>query len=178
MNKKQYNNLLKDLTAVFVKHGFDPRALPVKGQKQVEDKIKNIKPYEYYHPNTYGSKNIFDEFVKTKNLKLVWARNSSRVSHYQLDPYAVAKISPDYCPVTGALIDYGIGYNQITDNPYFRPGIDHIIAVSNGGVKFGDINNIQIVSQHYNTIKSFGSSIECIKWANFELTTEANNAIL
>ena len=80
------------------------------------------------------------------------------------------KIAPDYCPVTGAVLDYGIGNHQITDNSYFRPGIDHILAVGNGGVKFGDITNIQIVSQHYNTIKNFGSEIEAIKWVAFELS--------
>ena len=169
MNKKQYNDLKKDLAKVFAKHRFDPCALPVVGQREVEQQITNRELYNYYHPATYGSKTIFDEFVKTKDLKLVWARNSSRVKHYQLDPYDVAKIAPDYCPVTGAVLDYGIGNHQITDNSYFRPGIDHILAVGNGGVKFGDISNIQIVSQHYNTIKNFGSEIEAIKWVAFEL---------
>ena len=64
----------------------------------------------------------------------------------QFDPYDVAKIGSDYCPVTGAVLDYGIGNLQITDNSYFRSGIDLIMAVRNGGVKFGDITNIQIVS--------------------------------
>ena len=169
MNKKQYDTLKKDLTAVFAKHKFNPCALPVKGQRAVERQIKERQFYEYYHPATYGSKAIFDEFCRSYDLKLVWARNSSRVKHYQLDPYDVAKISPDYCPVTGAVLDYGIGNHQITDHGYFRPGIDHIIAVGNGGVKFGDITNIQIVSQHYNTIKNFGSEIEAIKWIAFEL---------
>ena len=170
MNKKQYNSFKKDLLAVYAKHGFDPRALPVKGQREVEDKISNRVAYEYYHPGTYVSKPVYQEFTATNNLKLVWAKNSSRVRYYQLDPHEVAAIAPDYCPVTGAILDYGVGNNQITDNSYFRPGIDHILAVGNGGIKFGDITNIQIVSQHYNTIKNFGSEIEAIKWVNFELT--------
>lgn len=169
MNRKQYNDLRADLAAVFEKHGFDARALPVKGQRQVEERIKNRQPFQIYHPGTYGSKNIFDEFTKTGNLKLVWARMSSRVREYELDPYQVAEIAPDTCPVTGAWIDYGYGHNQITDNTYFRPGIDHIIAVGNGGKKYGDITNIQIVSQHYNTIKNFGTEIEAIKWVAFEV---------
>ena len=125
MNKKQYNDLKKDLAKVFAKHRFDPCALPVVGQREVEQQITNRELYNYYHPATYGSKTIFDEFVKTKDLKLVWARNSSRVKHYQLDPYDVAKIALDYChTVTGAVLDYGIGNHPITDNSYFRPGID------------------------------------------------------
>ena len=172
MNQKQYEDLKADLLAVFEKHGFDPINLKVKGQKSVEKKILRMRdqPYQIYHPETYGSPAIFEEFQKTRNLKLVWARMSSAVRIYELDPYEVAEISRDRCGVTGALIDYGYGYNQITDNPYFRPGIDHIQAVANGGKKFGDITNIQIVSQHFNTIKNYGSIIDALKWTRYELS--------
>ena len=126
-------------------------------------------PYELYDVNTYGSPIIFDEFKRTKDLKLVWARMSSSVKDYQLDPEQVAKIAPDRCPVTGALIDYGYGFNRITDNPYFRPGIDHKVAVNNGGNKYGDITNIQIVAELYNTIKNCGTIIDAIKWVGYDL---------
>ena len=36
MNKKQYNDPKKDLTAVFAKHKFDPVLCPVVGQREVE----------------------------------------------------------------------------------------------------------------------------------------------
>ena len=171
MNQKQYNDFLVDLTAVFDKHGFRSRAVKVQGQSAVEKKIlhQQQNPYSMYHAETYGSRAIYQEFKKTGNLKLVWARMSSSVKLYELDPVEVAKIAPDYCPVTGALIDYGYGFNQITDNPYFRPGIDHKISVANGGVKYGDITNIQIVSQFYNTTKNYGTIIDAIKWVGFEL---------
>jgi hypothetical protein len=97
---------------------------------------------------------------------------SASVRSYELDPLDVAAISPDHCPVTGALIDYGYGLNQSTENPYFRPGIDHKKAVGNGGRMHGDINNIQIVSQFYNTIKNYGTLIDAIKWVNFDLKTQ------
>ena len=69
MNKKQYDILKKDLTAVFAKHKFNPCALPVVGQREVEKQITERVLYDYYHPATYGSKVIFDEFVKTNNFK-------------------------------------------------------------------------------------------------------------
>lgn len=169
MNQKQYNEFRQDLAQVYNKYGFDPKTLPVQGQRKVEEIIKNREPHKYYHPATYGSKDIFDEFQRTGNLKLVWARMSSRVREYQLDPVEVAEIAPDYCPANGLLLDYGYGNNRITENTYFRPGIDHIIAVGNGGAKYGDITNIQIVSQHFNTIKNMGTSIDAIKWVGFEL---------
>jgi hypothetical protein len=171
MNQEQYNALLVDLKTAFDKHGFHSRAVKVQGQSSVEEKIlhQKLNPYGIYHAETYGSTAIFEEFKRTRNLKLVWAKMSPSVKEYQLDPEQVAAISPDHCPVTGAVIDYGYGLNRITDNPYFRPGIDHRIAVANGGAKYGDINNTQIVSQFYNTIKSYGTMINAIQWLNFEL---------
>ena len=171
MNQSQYNGLLADLKAVFDKHGFHSRAVKVQGQRAVEDKILHQKanPYEIFHADTYGSRAIYQEFKKTGDLKLVWARMSSSVRLYELDPVEVAKISPDYCPVTGALFDYGYGFNQVTDYPYFRPGIDHKIAVGNGGVMLGDITNAQIVSQFYNTIKNYGTTVDALKWLFFDL---------
>jgi hypothetical protein len=123
-----------------------------------------------FDSSTYGSKDIFDEFQQKKDLKLVWARMSSSVREYKLDPYDVANIAPDNCPVTGALIDYGYGRNRVTDNPFHRPGIDHIVARGNFGAAHGDISNIQILSQHFNTVKSYGTEIEAIKWVGFELS--------
>jgi len=176
MKQNQWNDFLSDLNAVYQKHGFNSRAIKVKGQSHQEEKIQEQKenPYEYYNAETYGSTVIFEEFKRTKNLKLVWARMSASVKEYQLDPVEVANIAPDYCPVTGALIDYGYGLNRVTDNPCFRPGIDHIKSVGNGGNKYKDITNIQIVSQYYNTIKNYGSIIDAVKWLNFELDKISN----
>ena len=172
MKQSEFENFLLDLTAVFNKYDFDNRSVKVRGQSREELKIQEIKdsPHPKYHVGTYGSPSIFEEFKRTKNLKLVWARMSASVRQYELDPVKVANIAPDYCPVTGALIDYGYGLNQVTDNPYFRPGIDHKDAVANGGKMLGDITNIQIVSQFFNTIKNYGTMINAVQWLNFELT--------
>lgn len=174
MKQTQYNDFLVDLRAVFDKHEFHSRAVKVQGQSREEAKIQERKenPHPKYHVGTYGSPSFYDEFKKTGNMKLLWARMSSAVRSYELDPVDVAAIAPDHCPVTGALIDYGYGLNQTTENPYFRPGIDHKVAVGNGGRKLGDINNIQIVSQFYNTIKNYGTLIDAIKWVNYELPSQ------
>jgi hypothetical protein len=176
MKQTQYNNLLADLKAVYIKHGFDNRAVKVQGQSKEELRIQECKenPHPKYHTGTYGSPAIYDEFKHTNNLKLVWARMSSSVAEYQLNPKEVANIAPDYCPVTGALIDYGYGLNRVTDNPYFRPGIDHIVSVGNGGAKYGDISNIQIVSEFFNTIKNYGTIINAVQWLSFELDKISN----
>lgn len=171
MKLTQYNNLLADLHTVFNKHDFNNRVMKVQGQTKEELIIQEHKenPHPKYHIGTYGSSSIYEEFKRTNDLKLVWARMSSSVAEYQLDPVTVAKIAPDFCPVTGALIDYGYGLNRVTDNPYFRPGIDHIVSVGNGGTKYGDITNIQIVSEFFNTIKNYGTMINAVQWLNFEL---------
>ena len=49
MNKKQYNDLKKDLAKVFAKHKFDPCALPVVGQREVEKQITNVTTLLCYH---------------------------------------------------------------------------------------------------------------------------------
>jgi len=171
MKRSEFETLLLDLTEVFNKHGFSEQSVKVQGQSREELKIQAHKenPHLKYHSGTYGSPAIFEEFKRTNNLKLVWARMSASVRQYELNPKEVANIAPDRCPVTGALIDYGYGLNQVTDNPYFRPGIDHKIAVGNGGAMLGDITNIQIVSQFFNTIKNYGTMINAVQWLGFEL---------
>ena len=177
MKQSEFKSLLLDLTEVFNKHGFNNQSIKVQGQSREELKIQERKEnlHHKYHVGTYGSPSIFEEFKRTNNLKLVWARMSASVRQYELDPIEVARIAPDKCPVTGALIDYGYGLNQTTDNPYFRPGIDHKVAVSNGGSMLGDINNIQIVSQFFNTIKNYGTMINSIQWLKFELDKSLDN---
>jgi hypothetical protein len=172
MKQSQYNEFIADLKAVFIKHGFGSRTLKVQGQAKQEEAILTRVPHPKYHPETYGSTAIYEEFKRTGNLKVVWARMSASVAEYQLDPEQVAAISPDYCPVTGALIDYGYGLNRVTDNPYFRPGIDHKKSVANGGKKYGDITNIQIVSEFFNTIKNYGTMLNALQWLFFELSNQ------
>jgi hypothetical protein len=171
MQKTTWLQFKSELASLYEKFGYDNiRNVRIKGQRQVEEQILSRVPHKMFDSSTYGSKDIFDEFQQKKDLKLVWARMSSSVREYKLDPYDVANIAPDNCPVTGALIDYGYGRNRVTDNPFHRPGIDHIVARGNFGAAHGDISNIQILSQHFNTVKSYGTEIEAIKWVGFELS--------
>jgi hypothetical protein len=46
--------------------------------------------------------------------------------------------------------------------------------VGNGGAKYGDISNIQIVSEFFNTIKNYGTIINAVQWLSFELDKISN----
>lgn len=169
VSKSKYVEFMREFHKLTQDYGFNSRSLVVVGQNQLEEKIKSRQyKLDIFHPETHGSISAFKEFKQTSNLKLLWARMSSAVKTYELKPEEVASIAPDYCPVTGALIDYGYGLHRVTDNPFFRPGIDHKVAVGNGGRMLGDITNIQIVSQHFNTIKNYGTEIDALKWLIFE----------
>lgn len=176
VSKSKYVEFMREFHKLAQDYGFGSRSLIVVGQGQLEEKIKSRQfKLDVFHPETHGSVTAFREFKQTLNLKLLWARMSSAVKNYELEPEAVASIAPDYCPVTGALIDYGYGLHRVTDNPFFRPGIDHKVAVGNGGRMLRDISNIQIVSQHFNTIKNYGTEIDALKWLIFETKKYLND---
>ena len=168
-SKAQYDQLCLDIVDAFQRNGFDPITWKVQGQKQVEAEIMTKKDNLYvraFDPMTHGTIDFYKEFVTTRDLKLLWAR--MHASTYKLDPLDLYRRCPDICPVMGVLLDYGMGRNRVTDNIYFNPGQDHIIAVNNGGIKFGDAENIQIITQFINTVKNQGTIIDAMKWLFFE----------
>ena len=167
MNQKQYNQLLKDLVSVFKKHKFDHRSIKRKGQKTIEEKIKNRKPHPMFDSLTYGSQDLFQEFNYTSDYKKLWARRHHKDNKMPFEPFY--KILPDHCQITGCLLDYGEGYNRVTNHPCHRPGQDHIIAQNNGGQRHSNIKNLQIINQHINCIKNDGTLIDALQWLRFEI---------
>ena len=168
MNPKQYKQLLEDLLSVFKKHKFDPRSIKRKGQKTIEEKIKNRKPYQMFDLLTYGSQDLFQEFNSTGDYKKLWARRHHK--DYKMPFELFYEICPDHCQITGCLLDYGEGHNRVTSHPLHRPGQDHIVAQNNGGQRYGDIKNLQIINQHMNCIKNDGTLIDALQWLRFELS--------
>ena len=171
MNSKQYKELMEDLHKVFQKHGFDPVNLKFKGQKDIEERIQKTKesPWPEYNEATYGSHENYAHFLKHNDLKYIWAHNSERVRYWQLDPDDVYKLCPDRCPMSGVLIDYGIGHNKVTSKIEFRPSIEHIIARASGGEAYGDITNIEILTQASNMYKSKGTVLNFLQGTWYQL---------
>ena len=169
-NKAQYDQLCADLKDAFQRNGFDPVTWKVKGQKKVEEEILAKQQDLYFRTfdvPTHGTIEFYKEFVETRDLKLLWSR--MHATTYKLDAHDLYARCPDRCPAMGVLLDYGMGRNRVTSNSYFNPGQDHIIAVNNGGVKYGDASNIQIITQFINTLKNQGTVIDALKWTFFEL---------
>jgi len=170
-SKAQYQQLCTDIFEAFQRNGFDPVAWKVQGQSKIEEEILAKQDNLFirsFDPTTHGTTQFYKEFVEKQDLKLLWARvNCSR---YKLDPMELYERCPDRCPVMGVLLDYGMGRNRVTDNPYFNPGQDHIIAVNNGGPRFGDASNIQVITQFINTVKNQGTVLDALKWVYFEVS--------
>jgi len=111
---------------------------------------------------TYGT--FFEMFKKSSKqdqfLKLIWAHTVK----WEGDPFELAKIAPDVCPIFKTPLDYGRGFNKVT-NPnidnfdgFFQPTVDHKIARSHGGKD--EVSNYVIVSRKANQYKSDMSSRE------------------
>jgi hypothetical protein len=169
--KAQHEKLCAELKETFQRNGFDPITWKVSGQKQIEADILAKQEDLYirtFDPTTHGTIDFYKEFVKTLDLKLLWAR--MHATTYKLDALELYARCLDRCPITGVLLDYGMGRNKVTDNSYFKPGQDHIDAVNNGGKRFGDANNIQVITQFINTVKNQGTEIDAMKWLFFQLS--------
>lgn len=124
--------------------------------------LNNRRFYPRDDIKTYG--NLFELFKKSSKqdqfLKLIWAHSVK----WNGDPFELAKIAPDLCPIFKTPLDYGRGFNKVT-NPnidnfdgFFQPTIDHKIARSLGGKN--EISNYVVVSRKANQFKSDMSSKE------------------
>ena len=106
--------------------------------------------------STYAT--FFEMFKKSTKqdqfLKLIWAHTVK----WEGDPFKLAKIAPDFCPIFGTPLDYGRGLNKVT-NPnidnydgFYQPTVDHKVARSMGGKD--EISNYVIVCRKANQFKS------------------------
>ena len=120
------------------------------------------KFHPYHDLQTYGK--WFEHFKKSKQqdqfLKLIWAHSVK----WSGDPIELARIAPDICPVFGTPLDYGRGFNKVS-NPninnmdgFFQPTVDHRTARTHGGKD--SIDNYVIVSRKANQFKSDMNSEE------------------
>jgi hypothetical protein len=134
---------------------------------KVNESLDSRTYWRHFDASTYLRNDLYMEFLKSKTkqdlLKKIWAVNMSQ--KWGCDPEALYGKCPDYCPIFGTPLDYGLGKNTIIrnisgeNNDWFRPSVDHIIARSNGGSS-SDVNNMVIISLRANTLKSNLETLE------------------
>ena len=130
-----------------------------------EEGLRALSSRKYHvqdDSRTYGK--FYDMFRKSTKqdqfLKVIWAHSVK----WDGDPIQLARLAPDVCPVFGTPLDYGRGFNKVT-NPnidnfdgFFQPTVDHKLARSLGGKD--EIDNYVIVSRKANQFKSDMASID------------------
>ena len=174
MKSHRFQEYLKKQKALFEEYGDELRHLRRQGQKEEEQKILGWKYHTPFDSDTYGSAENYQQFIvdveqigSYQAMKKLWCKRHH--NDYKM-PYAeFYQICPDRCPITGALLDFGEGFNRATKHPMHRPGQDHIHAQNNGGAKKGDISNLQIINQRMNTIKNDGTLIDALQWTMHEV---------
>lgn len=164
--RAQYDQLIQGIITAADQSGFESSEWLAKNQQVIEDQIRARQQDPFirrFDVLTHGTLDNYQEFVRTRDMKLLWARMNHMT--YQLTVEGLYSKCRDRCEITGALLDYGYNQNRVTDHPYFLPSQDHIIPVNAGGNKFGDSSNIQVISQRINTFKSDSNSLDILKLA-------------
>lgn len=177
------SQLQEDLLAVLKKHGYHPRMFKFQGQKEIEEKIlaKQKNPASY-DARTYGNPKTYAEFLKRGNdLRFVFLCHSPARIKWKIDKDLLLEgydsgqfVFPDYCPDTGVLLDYGLGNNNTTQSPQFKPSFEHKmsrheIAVKGLAIEWNDIDNIEIISSSANTYRNDGTFIHRLQLFASEL---------
>lgn len=141
MKKSQFDQLQMQLEDAL---GILPAVLPAKDKDLIEEQIKNKKHIVQYDPASHGgSYELYEHFLDNKDLKWIWCHSGNR---YGVNPVELYHKAPDRCPVYGTLLDYGLGENAATNLDLFRPSLDHTEQQSRGGIKTGDVTNIEVMS--------------------------------
>ena len=165
MKQSQFKELAQQL-----REGLSvlPNVIPVRDVRNIEEQIKNKKAFLQYDPASHGgSYKLYEHYLEHKDLKWIWCHSGDR---YGADPIELYNIAPDRCPVYGTLLDYGLGNNNSTNHPLFRPSIDHIEQQSRGGTKRNDINNFAVMSLQANTHRNNQTLMHMMYLLKYELT--------
>lgn len=153
-----------------------PDTIPAKDLSRIEEQIQNKKVELKYDPSSHGgSYELYEHFLKHKDLKWIWCHSGNR---YGADPVELYNKAPDRCPVYGTLLDYGLGNNASTNHPLFRPSIDHVEQQSRGGVKRNDITNFEVISLQANTHRNNQTLMHMMYLLKYELTSNKIDAIV
>lgn len=165
MKQAQFNELVEvvgeDLSVL-------PNTIPIKDIVLVENQIQNKKYMIQYDPSSHGgSYELYEHFIKNKDLKWIWCHSGNR---YGVDPVELYNKAPNRCPVFGTLLDYGLGANTSTSLDIFRPSLDHNEQQSRGGTKRGDINNIEVMSNLANRLLNNATKMQMLYLMKYALT--------
>ena len=165
MKKSQFDNLLVQLEDAL---SVLPDTLPAKDIDKVEEQIRNKKYILMYDPASHGgSYELYEHFLDHKDLKWIWCHSGNR---YGVDPVELYNKAPDRCPVFGTLLDYGLGENNSTNLDLFRPSLDHTEQQSRGGVKRGDIDNIEVMSNLANRLLNNSTLMQSLYLLKYSLS--------
>ena len=149
-----------------------PEAIPISKRQEMEEQILLKDYFVTYDPTTHGgSYQLYENFLKTQDLKWIWCNSGNR---YGLDPRELYNIAPDRCPVFGTLLDYGLGKNTATHHPAFRPSLDHIEQQSRGGNKNSDVNNFAVISRQANTFRNNATLMQMLYVLKYEIGNTKN----
>lgn len=108
--------------------------------------------YPKYDPATYVTRELFRKVVETKDLRYVWAHKNAQ--KWGVDYEKFRSLCGTHCACCGSELDYGLGKNNIDKLDINTPSTDHKIPRSLDETKTNDIENLWIICNRCNTLKS------------------------
>ena len=132
---------------------------------KVQEAFATREYWPAFDRTTYKTQKLWIGFMDDFDLKKIWAFTVAK--RWKVDPVEFYKICPDVCPCYNTPLDYGFGNNIIKreaqgrGNDWFRPAVDHIKPKDiYPELKYGHIENLQILSSRANRIKNNARSKE------------------
>lgn len=107
-------------------------------------------PYKFPDGNTYLNGDYHLAIMEGRmNLKMLRCIEYARQHIYDATAEEIYAIAPDY--FADRRVCWGMGYNQVTQDLFHLPGLDHRIPRSRGGAN--TIDNLVFVPRIYNIWK-------------------------